>query len=110
MAPGPFLTDISKAWDVDRFERFAKERYPLQRLGQPAEIVGAALYLASDLSSFMTGTILTVDGGVGISPPFPSDDPLTRLTWSSRVSGGRRGTGRRGRRAARPAGRARARR
>ena len=73
LAPGPFLTDISKAWDVDWFERFAKERYPLQRLGQPAEIVGAALYLASDLSSFMTGTILTVDGGVGITPPFPSD-------------------------------------
>ena len=71
--PGPFLTDISKAWDVDWFERFAKERYPLQRLGQPAEIVGAALYLASDLSSFVTGTILTVDGGVGITPPFPSD-------------------------------------
>ena len=51
MAPGPFLTDISKAWDVDWFERYAKERYPLQRLGRPSEIVGAALYLASDLSS-----------------------------------------------------------
>jgi NAD(P)-dependent dehydrogenase (short-subunit alcohol dehydrogenase family) len=75
LAPGPFLTDISKAWDVDWFERYAKERYPLQRLGQPSEIVGAALYLASDLSSFVTGTILTVDGGVGISPPFPSEIP-----------------------------------
>jgi NAD(P)-dependent dehydrogenase (short-subunit alcohol dehydrogenase family) len=75
LAPGPFLTDISKAWDVDWFERYAKERYPLQRLGRPSEIVGAALYLASDLSSYVTGTILTVDGGVGITPPFPSDIP-----------------------------------
>ena len=53
------------------FEQFAAERYPLGRLGQPAEIVGTALYLASDLSSFTTGTVLTVDGGVSISSPFP---------------------------------------
>ena len=70
---GPFLTDISKAWDVAGFERFAAERYPLGRLGQPAEIVGTALYLASDLSSFTTGTVLTVDGGVSISSPFPPE-------------------------------------
>ena len=68
---GPFLTDISKAWDVDGFSQFAKERYALGRLGQPSEIVGTALYLASDLSSFTTGTVLTVDGGVSISSPFP---------------------------------------
>jgi NAD(P)-dependent dehydrogenase (short-subunit alcohol dehydrogenase family) len=67
---GPFLTDISKAWDVERFTAFAKERYALQRLGQPTEIVGTALYLASDASSFTTGTILTVDGGVTVSSPF----------------------------------------
>ena len=46
IAVGPFLTDISKAWDVEGFERFAKVRYPLGRLGQPGEIVGTALYLA----------------------------------------------------------------
>lgn len=69
---GPFLTDISKAWDLDRFERWAGERYPLGRLGRPAEIVGTALYLASDLSSFTTGATITVDGGVSASPPFPS--------------------------------------
>jgi NAD(P)-dependent dehydrogenase (short-subunit alcohol dehydrogenase family) len=68
---GPFLTDISKAWDVEGFEAFAAQRYPLGRLGQPREIVGTALYLASDLSSFTTGTTLTVDGGVSVSPPFP---------------------------------------
>jgi NAD(P)-dependent dehydrogenase (short-subunit alcohol dehydrogenase family) len=70
---GPFLTDISKAWDVEAFTAYAKQRYPLQRLGQPAEIVGTVLYLASDASSFTTGTILNVDGGVSISSPFMSD-------------------------------------
>jgi NAD(P)-dependent dehydrogenase (short-subunit alcohol dehydrogenase family) len=68
---GPFLTDISKAWDVDAFQAHARERFPLQRLGNPPEIVGTALYLASDQSSFMTGSVLTLDGGIGVSSPFP---------------------------------------
>lgn len=59
---GPFLTDISKAWDMEEFGRRAK-RMPLRRGGNPDEIVGAALYLASNASSFTTGSILTVDGG-----------------------------------------------
>jgi NAD(P)-dependent dehydrogenase (short-subunit alcohol dehydrogenase family) len=70
---GPFLTDISKAWDVESFQAFAASRYPLGRLGEPHEIVGTALYLASDLSSFTTGTVITVDGGVSVSSPFPAE-------------------------------------
>jgi NAD(P)-dependent dehydrogenase (short-subunit alcohol dehydrogenase family) len=66
--PGPFLTDISKAWDLAAFERSAKSRIPLGRGGQPHEIVGAALYLASAASSFTTGTVLPVDGGVQGNP------------------------------------------
>lgn len=61
--PGPFLTDISKAWDLEAFAAGAKERIPLQRGGQPHEIVGAALYLASGASSYTTGAIIAVDGG-----------------------------------------------
>ena len=61
--PGPFLTDISKAWDLAAFAESAKIRIPLQRGGQPHEIVGAALYLASDASSYTTGAIIPVDGG-----------------------------------------------
>ena len=58
-----FLTDISKAWDMERFNKAAKTGYMLQRRGEPREIVGAALYLASDASSYTTGTLLPVDGG-----------------------------------------------
>jgi len=60
---GPFLTDISKAWNMDDFNKNAKAM-PMQRGGEPEEIVGAALYLASDSASFTTGAILAVDGGV----------------------------------------------
>ncbi len=60
---GPFLTDISKAWDLDAFAERAKRSIPLERGGEPDEVVGAALYFASDASSFTTGAILAVDGG-----------------------------------------------
>jgi NAD(P)-dependent dehydrogenase (short-subunit alcohol dehydrogenase family) len=60
---GPFLTDISKAWDMDAFNQRA-QRHALRRGGNPDEIVGAALYFASDASSFTTGAVLTVDGGI----------------------------------------------
>jgi len=66
--PGPFLTDISKAWDLEAFERAAQTGIPLQRGGQPREIVGAALYFASNASSFTTGSVLAVDGGVQGNP------------------------------------------
>jgi NAD(P)-dependent dehydrogenase (short-subunit alcohol dehydrogenase family) len=66
--PGPFLTDISKAWDLDRFADSAKKEIPLQRGGQPDEIVGAALYFASDASCFTTGAVLKIDGGLASSP------------------------------------------
>jgi len=62
--PGPFLTDISKAWDMPAFEEAARTTIPLRRGGRPDEIVGAALYLASDASSFTTGSILKIDGGL----------------------------------------------
>jgi NAD(P)-dependent dehydrogenase (short-subunit alcohol dehydrogenase family) len=66
LMPGPFLTDISTAWALDsnggtEVNPFA--HYALQRAGDPTEIVGAALFLMSDASSFTTGSILHADGG-----------------------------------------------
>jgi NAD(P)-dependent dehydrogenase (short-subunit alcohol dehydrogenase family) len=63
IAPGPFLTDISKAWDLEAFERTAKAGFALGRGGEPHEIVGTALYLAGDASSYTTGAVIDVDGG-----------------------------------------------
>lgn len=65
--PGPFLTDISKAWDMEAFEERAKQ-IPLQRGGLPEEVVGAALYFASDASAYTTGSILKIDGGSAWTP------------------------------------------
>lgn len=57
---GPFWTDISKSWreDADKNSTSA-----MQRIGRPEEIVTTALYLASDKSSFTTGTVIEVSGG-----------------------------------------------
>jgi NAD(P)-dependent dehydrogenase (short-subunit alcohol dehydrogenase family) len=61
---GPFHTDISKSWSrTEGFTKAAKESFPLQRAGEPYEIVGAALYLASAASSYTTGSVITIDGG-----------------------------------------------
>lgn len=61
--PGPFLTDISKAWDMDAFAARARDSIALGRGGEADEVVGAALYLASDHASYTTGAILKIDGG-----------------------------------------------
>jgi NAD(P)-dependent dehydrogenase (short-subunit alcohol dehydrogenase family) len=60
IAPGPFLTDISKAWTPEARER---SNNALGRPGRPEEIVTAALFLASPMSSFTTGALVRVDGG-----------------------------------------------
>jgi NAD(P)-dependent dehydrogenase (short-subunit alcohol dehydrogenase family) len=60
IAPGPFLTDVSTVW---RENEAAKNALGLKRFGEPEEIVGTALYLASDASSYTTGQVIRVDGG-----------------------------------------------
>ncbi|MCU1760929.1 SDR family oxidoreductase [Pseudomonas sp. 14P_8.1_Bac3] len=61
LSAGPFLTDVAKAWPIEAREKFDNS---LGRPGQPHEIVTAALYLASPFSSFVTGSLVRVDGGI----------------------------------------------
>jgi NAD(P)-dependent dehydrogenase (short-subunit alcohol dehydrogenase family) len=60
---GTFSTDISKAWS-DEFVDAIGAQTALGRVGEPDEIVGSALYFASDASTYTTGSILRVDGGM----------------------------------------------
>jgi NAD(P)-dependent dehydrogenase (short-subunit alcohol dehydrogenase family) len=64
--PGAFMTDIANAWS-DEFKNAVNALAPLGRAGQPEEIIGAALYLASDASRYTNGAIIKVDGGAAYS-------------------------------------------
>jgi NAD(P)-dependent dehydrogenase (short-subunit alcohol dehydrogenase family) len=61
---GPFLTDIAEAWDLEAVTTNMKQSWALGRPGNPEEVIGAALYFATDASSWTTGAILAVDGGM----------------------------------------------
>ena len=63
---GPFLTDVSKVWAHTEEFKNRSQSFPLRRAGNADEVVGAALYLASDAASFTSGAILTIDGGASI--------------------------------------------
>jgi NAD(P)-dependent dehydrogenase (short-subunit alcohol dehydrogenase family) len=62
MAPGYFLTEMSPV-DQPEYREFCVEPAAMKRYGMPAELGPVAVFLASDASSFMTGSIVTVDGG-----------------------------------------------
>lgn len=68
IAPGLIRTDMARAlWeDPERLERTLKS-YPVGRIGEPADVAGAALFLASSAGAFVTGQTIVVDGGSTIS-------------------------------------------
>lgn len=64
IGPGYFLTDLTKPLaDDPEFDSWLKRRTPAGRWGNPEELVGAAVFLSSDASSFVNGQIIYVDGG-----------------------------------------------
>jgi gluconate 5-dehydrogenase len=67
IAPGFFLTDGNAPFfSQPRVVELAR-RIPLQRFGQPDELVGAVIFLASDAASYITGQVLTVDAGLSVA-------------------------------------------
>jgi NAD(P)-dependent dehydrogenase (short-subunit alcohol dehydrogenase family) len=75
IAPGLVRTDFAKAlWSDPVRYRKATRDVPLQRIGEPDEIAGAAVFLASKAGSFVTGHTLTIDGGTTAGVVLQKDD------------------------------------
>jgi NAD(P)-dependent dehydrogenase (short-subunit alcohol dehydrogenase family) len=67
IAPGLIRTDFARAlWEDPEVERRSTGGTPLRRIGEPEEIAGAVVFLASPASAFMTGQAIVIDGGATI--------------------------------------------
>lgn len=74
IAPGFILTDMTnKLWSNPTMQQWGQANTPLKRLGHVNDLIGAAIYLASTASSFMTGQVLYVDGGMSAGRLWPID-------------------------------------
>ncbi len=74
IAPGFTLTDLArKLWVQPKIQEWGQQNTPLVRLGQPEDMVGAAVFLASEASSWITGQILFIDGGFSCGYNWPID-------------------------------------
>ena len=63
IAPGPFESKMTE-WLLDNFQEQIEDQCPLGRIGEPADMAGIALYLASPAASYINGTVIPVDGGI----------------------------------------------
>ena len=71
IAPGAIRTPINKAaWDSEEALAKLLRLIPYGRIGEPEDVVRAALWLASDDADYVTGTTLFVDGGMSLYPEF----------------------------------------
>jgi gluconate 5-dehydrogenase len=76
IAPGIIRTDLNaKLWEDSTMLDWVKERTPAHRLGEPNDLIGAAIFLASGASNFITGQVLYVDGGFTAGQTWPLDVP-----------------------------------
>ena len=60
--------------EAKKAKKAMEKTFPMQRMGQPDELVGAAIYLASEASSFTTGSEIIIDGGVLLAPVLVAGD------------------------------------
>jgi len=68
IAPGLIQTDFARAlWENPDILKASTSNAPLKRIGQPDEIAGAAVFLASPAGTFMTGQKIVIDGGATIT-------------------------------------------
>ena len=64
IGPGYFETEMTRPLSEDKeFSEWVKQRTPMNRWGQPSELTGTAVFLASEASNFITGQTIYVDGG-----------------------------------------------
>ena len=74
IAPGFVLTDLTKKlWSQPKMQEWGLTNTPLKRMGVPADMVGAAIFLASEASAWMTGQTIFVDGGFSAGLNWPID-------------------------------------
>jgi len=66
IAPGWFLTEMTKDQQEGESEKFLIQRIPFGRFGKPEEMVGAAVFLASEASNYITGDTVFIDGGYSL--------------------------------------------
>jgi dehydrogenase/reductase SDR family protein 4 len=70
IAPGLIKTDMSRAlWENEKLLKNVEEGTPVHRIGQPEDIGGVAVFLASKAASYITGQTIVVDGGITIKEP-----------------------------------------
>jgi 3-oxoacyl-[acyl-carrier protein] reductase len=88
IAPGPTSTDRNHDYDPDYDRRWAA-RIPLGRVAMPEDYIGPAVFLASDASAFVTGTLLHVDGGWTVKGDYPTmtDADFDRTVRAGQVEG-----------------------
>jgi len=63
IAPGPIMTEMTRVWG-EKLNRTFMEKIPFKRYGKPEEVANVALFLASESSSYITGEIIDVNGGL----------------------------------------------